>query len=239
MIVIPAIDLMGGKAVRLEQGQAERATVYHGQPVRLTTDFARAGAQRIHVVDLDGAFKGQSLQLDLMARLSDAAQAHGATLQAGGGMRDAAAVRALLAVGVGYVVVGTLAVREPETVEELCQEFPGQVIVAADARDGVVAVEGWTKATSLTARALAEAAQAWGAAAVLHTDVTRDGMQTGPAVAATLALQKGLEVPVLASGGVGRLADLDACAAAGIQGVVLGRALYEGAFTLEEALARC
>jgi phosphoribosylformimino-5-aminoimidazole carboxamide ribotide isomerase len=239
MIVIPAIDLMGGKAVRLEQGQAERATEYHGQPVRLTTDFARAGAQRIHVVDLDGAFTGHPQQLDLMARISDAAQAHGARVQAGGGMRDAAAVRAMLGVGVGFAVVGTLAVREPQAVAELCQEFPGQIIVAADARDGVVAVEGWTKATSLTARALAEAAQGWGAAAVLHTDVSRDGMQTGPAVAATVALQKDLELPVLASGGVGRLADLDACKAAGIHGVVLGRALYEGAFTLEEALARC
>jgi phosphoribosylformimino-5-aminoimidazole carboxamide ribotide isomerase len=239
VIVIPAIDLMGGKAVRLEQGEADRVTEYHAQPVRLTTDFARTGAQRIHVVDLDGAFAGQPQQLDLVARISDAAQAHGAVVQVGGGMRDETGVRAALAVGVAFVVVGTLAVREPETVARLCQEFPAQIIVAADARDGVVAVEGWTKASSLTARALTEAADGWGAAAVLHTDVGRDGMQSGPAVAATLALQKGLAIPVLASGGVGRLTDLDACATAGIYGVVVGRALYEGAFTLEEALARC
>lgn len=239
MIVIPAIDLMGGKAVRLEQGEAERVTVYHEQPVRLTTDFARAGAKRIHVVDLDGAFAGRPRQLELIARISDAAQAHEAVVQVGGGIRDEAAVRALIDAGVRYVVVGTLAVRDPELVERLSQELPDHIIVAADARDGVVAVEGWTEATSLTARALTEAAQAWGAAAVLHTDVSRDGMQGGPAVAATVALQRGLEIPVLASGGVGRLEDLDACAAAGIHGVVLGRALYEGAFTLEEALARC
>jgi phosphoribosylformimino-5-aminoimidazole carboxamide ribotide isomerase len=239
MIVVPAIDLMGGKAVRLEQGRADRATTYHDNPVRLITDFARAGAVRIHVVDLDGAFAGRPQQLDLVTRLSDAAQAHGASIQAGGGLREAEAVRSLLTTGVGHVVVGTLAVRQPEAVEQLCREFPGRITVAADARDGVVAVEGWTQASSLTARALAEAAEGWGAAAVLYTDVSRDGMQTGPAVEATAALQKGLEISIFASGGVGRLADLDACARAGIRGVVLGRALYEGAFTLEEALARC
>jgi phosphoribosylformimino-5-aminoimidazole carboxamide ribotide isomerase len=239
MIVIPAIDLMGGKAVRLEQGEASRSTVYDDKPVRLMTSFARAGAPRIHVVDLDGAFAGRPQQLDLVARLSDAAQAHGAVVQAGGGIRDAEAVEAMLAVGVRYVVVGTLAVREPETVQRLCAEHPGQIIVAADAREGVVAVSGWTEATSLMVHDLAEAAQDWGAAALLFTDVTRDGMQGGPAVQATAALQAGLELPVLASGGVGRLADLEACKAAGIHGVVLGRALYEGAFTIEEALARC
>lgn len=239
MIVIPAIDLMGGKAVRLEQGEAERATEYHANPVRLTTDFARTGAMRIHVVDLDGAFAGRTQQLELISRISDAAQAHGAVVQAGGGLRNAETVRDVISTGVAYVVVGTLAVREPHVVERLCEDYPGQIIIAADARDGLVAVEGWTKASSLTARELAESAERWGAAAVLHTDVSRDGMQTGPAVAATAALQKGLSIPVFASGGVGRLTDLDACAAAGIQGVVLGRALYEGAFTLEEALARC
>jgi phosphoribosylformimino-5-aminoimidazole carboxamide ribotide isomerase len=239
MIVIPAIDLMGGKVVRLEQGDAGRATTYHANPVRLTTDFARAGALLLHVVDLDGALTGQPQQLELLSRISDAAQAHGAVVQAGGGLRDVAAVETLIATGVAFVVVGTLAVREPDAVARLCREHPGRIVVAADARDGVVAVEGWTKATPLLARTLAEQAESWGAAAVLFTDVERDGMQSGPAVAATAALQRGISIPVYASGGVGRLADLDACVAAGIQGVVLGRALYEGAFTLEEALARC
>jgi phosphoribosylformimino-5-aminoimidazole carboxamide ribotide isomerase len=239
MIVIPAIDLMGGKVVRLEQGDATRATVYHANPVRLTTDFARAGALLVHVVDLDGAFAGRPKQLDLLARISDAAQAHGAVVQAGGGLRDVEAVQSLLATGVAFVVVGTLAVREPEAVEQLCRSNPGRIVIAADARDGLVAVEGWTKPSALTARTLAESAEQWGASAVLYTDVSRDGMQTGPNVTATAALQRGLSIPVYASGGVGRLADIDACAAAGIQGVVLGRALYEGAFTLEEALARC
>ncbi|MCA9708226.1 MAG: 1-(5-phosphoribosyl)-5-[(5-phosphoribosylamino)methylideneamino]imidazole-4-carboxamide isomerase [Myxococcales bacterium] len=239
MIVIPAIDLMGGRAVRLQQGEASRTTEYHAAPVELAEQFARAGARRIHVVDLDGAFAGRPAQLALVTAIARAAEAHDATVQAGGGIRDADAVRALLDAGVGHVVVGTLAVREPDVVARLCQEHPGAIIVAADARDGAVAVAGWTETSTVGARALAEAAQAWGAAAVLYTDVSRDGMQGGPAVEATAALQEGLEIPVLASGGVGRLADLDACAAAGIHGVVLGRALYERAFSLEEALARC
>ena len=239
MIIIPAIDLMGGKVVRLEQGDAKRVTTFHTNPVRLTTDFARSGALLLHVVDLDGAFSGEPKQLDLIARISDAAQAHGAVVQAGGGLRSVAAVEGLLDTGVAFVVVGTLAVHEPDEVGRLCREYPGRIVVAADARDGVVAVEGWTKAAPISARALAEAAESWGAAAVLYTDVERDGTKGGPAVVATAALQRGLTIPVYASGGVGRLADLDACVTAGIQGVVLGRALYEGAFTLEEALARC
>lgn len=239
MIVIPAIDLMGGKAVRLAQGEASRTTEYHPRPVELVGQFAQAGARRIHVVDLDGAFAGKPQQLELITEISRAARAHGATVQAGGGIREAAAVQTLLDAGASHVVVGTLAVREPETVERLCTAHPDTIIVAADARDGVVAVEGWTQTSSLRARALAEAAQRWGAAAVLYTDVSRDGMQGGPAVEATATLQAGLQIPVLASGGVGQLADLDACVAAGIHGVILGRALYERAFSLEEALARC
>lgn len=239
MIVIPAIDLMGGKVVRLEQGEASRAIEYSDRPTRVVTDFARAGAERIHVVDLDGAFAGRPQQIDLLRQLSDAALAHGATVQVGGGVRDASAVEELLGAGVGAVVIGTLAVREPETARALCEAHPEAIIVAADARDGLVAVEGWTEASALSARELAESAQRWEAAAVLYTDVSRDGMQAGAAVAATAALQQGLSIPVLASGGVGSLDDLDACAAAGIRGVIVGRALYEGAFTVEEALARC
>lgn len=239
MIIIPAIDLMGGKVVRLEQGEASRAKEYSDRPVRMVTEFARKGAKRIHVVDLDGAFGGKPAQLKLISELSDAAQAHGAVVQTGGGIRDPQAVETLLEAGTGSVVVGTLAVRHPDVVERLCQAHPDRIIVAADSRDGKVAVEGWTEASSQSARALAEAAQQWGAAGVLFTDVSRDGMQGGPAVEATAELQRGLDIPVYASGGVGRIEDLDACAAAGIRGVIVGRALYEGAFTLEEALARC
>jgi phosphoribosylformimino-5-aminoimidazole carboxamide ribotide isomerase len=239
MLVIPAIDLMGGKAVRLAQGRADRATQYHDDPPALAASFGDAGASLVHVVDLDGAFAGQSAHLALLSAIVAAAHEHGAKVQTGGGVRDAAGVERLLEAGADRVVVGTLAVREPDLVARLCQAHPERIVVAADSRGGKVAVDGWTAGSDQTPRALATAAERWGAAAVLFTDVSRDGMQTGPAVDATRALQEGLSIPVLASGGVGTLAHLDALATAGIHGVVLGRALYEGAFTLQEALARC
>lgn len=239
MIIIPAIDLMHGKAVRLEQGSAERVTVYDDDPVGVARRFAEEGAERIHVVDLEGAFAGRPMQTELLEDICRAAREHGATVEVGGGIRDAAAVSTLRDAGVDYVVIGTLAVRQPELAASLCKAHRNAIIVAADAKDGMVAVEGWTKSSSLTARALAEAAEQWGAAAVLHTDVERDGMQVGAAVDATVTLQAGLNIPIYASGGVGTLDDLKACAGAGVRGVIVGRAIYEGAFSLKEALEQC
>jgi phosphoribosylformimino-5-aminoimidazole carboxamide ribotide isomerase len=239
LIVIPAIDLMGGKAVRLAQGRADRVTEYGDRPAEIAAEFARAGARVIHVVDLDGAFAGTSAQIRAIAEIAEVAGESDAIVQAGGGVRDADAVQRLLDAGATRVVIGTLAVREPKLVAALCAEHPGRLVIAADARAGKVAVDGWVSGSDVTPRALAEAAQAWGAAAVLYTEVSRDGMQTGPALEETLALQAGLEIDVLASGGIGSLAHLEACRAAGIRGVVLGRALYEGAFTIQEALSRC
>lgn len=239
MIVIPAIDLMHGKAVRLEQGAAERVTVYDDDPVALAARFAAAGAKRIHAVDLQGAFTGQPEHAELLGAICAAAHEHGAEIEVGGGVRSAQTVRAVLAAGADYVVIGTLAVRQPELAESICREHPGRIVIAADANKGMVAVQGWTKASTITARALAQAAQSWGAAAVLHTDVERDGMQVGVAVDATQALQEGLDIPIFASGGVGALSDLQACASAGLRGVIVGRALYEGAFSLEAALEQC
>jgi len=230
---------MHGKAVRLEQGSAERVTVYDDDPVGVARRFAAEGAKRIHVVDLEGAFAGRPVQTELLEDICRAAREEGARVEVGGGIRDAAAVATLRDAGVDYVVVGTLAVRQPELAASLCKAHPNAIIVAADAKDGMVAVEGWTEASSLTARALAEAAEQWGAAAVLHTDVERDGMQVGAAVEATIALQDGLDIPIYASGGVGTLDDLKACKAAGVRGVIMGRAIYEGAFSLKEALEQC
>lgn len=237
MIVIPAIDVMGGKAVRLLRGERSQVKEYADDPVAVVRRFVDAGARRIHVVDLDGAFAGAPAQQDLVARMVHASR--DVAIQTGGGIRSADTVARLLALGVDAVVVGTLAVREPAVARALCEQHAGRIVVAADSRDGKVAVSGWQESSELDASALARAAQSWGAAAILYTDVARDGMQTGPAVEATAALQATVSIPVYASGGVGSLADLDACAAAGLAGVVLGRALYEGAFSLEEALARC
>ena len=239
LLAIPAIDLLGGQAVRLSEGDRNRATVYAADPGVKLREFIRAGATRLHVVDLDGAFAGHPVQTELVRRLVDEAHALGAEVEVGGGLRDRAAVEAALATGADYAVIGTLAVREPDTAQALCRAHPGRIIVAIDARDGWVAISGWQETSRVPAAALARAAASWGAVALLYTDVARDGLQVGAAVEATAALQRGLDIPVIASGGVGSLADLDALRQRHIHAVILGRALYEGSFTLEEALARC
>jgi phosphoribosylformimino-5-aminoimidazole carboxamide ribotide isomerase len=236
VILLPAIDLVAGRAVRLEQGDRKRCTVYDVPPAALVERFARAGAKTIHVVDLDGAFAGEPAQTVAIAALVAIAHEHGATVEVGGGMRSRDAVERTLDAGADAAVVGTLALREPDTVAELCARHPGRIVVAADAKDGRVAVDGWREHADTTAATLARTAERWGAAAVLHTDVARDGLQEGPAVQATAAIQAAVAIPVYASGGVGTLRHVEACKAAGIRGVVVGRALYEGAFTIEEAL---
>lgn len=240
MLVIPAIDLMGGKAVRLREGDPRQATVYADDPRTALREFLRAGARRVHIVDLDGAFAGRPVQTDLMRELVSVAHAGGAEVQVGGGLRDAAAVLVMLDTGADFVVVGTLAVRAPEAAAQLCREHPGRIIVAIDARDGLVALAGWQESSGVSASSLARTAAMWGAAALLYTDIARDGLLGGPDVAATVQLQRAVpNTLVIASGGVGSLAHLDALRAADVRAVVLGRALYEGSFTLEEALARC
>jgi len=246
VLVIPAIDLLEGKAVRLAEGDRERATVYSEAPWELAARFARVGAKRLHIVDLDGAFAGRPVQVDLLRRLLDAAReaaGEAVELEVGGGIRDAAAVETLIEAGVDKVVVGTLAIREPELVAQLCTAHPETIIVAIDARDGMVSIEGWRETSTVSAAELASRATRWGAAGLLYTDVSRDGLQVGPAVGPTAALQTTVDairpIDVIASGGVGSLEHLDALAAEGVRAVICGRALYEHSFTLEEALARC
>lgn len=237
MLIMPAIDLMDGKAVRLAEGDKERVTIYSETPWALAEQFATAGAKHIHLVDLDGAFAGKPRQLELVDRVAAAAKRAGARVDVGGGVRSAETVESLLAQGIDQVVVGTLAVREPDVVAELCRRHPYKLIVAIDARDGMVAVSGWTEVTDISSVDLGRRAEAWGAGALLYTDVARDGLQVGAAIEATAELQAQVSIPVIASGGVATLDDLRALRAAGAQAVVLGRALYEGRFTLEEALA--
>ncbi|MCA9686075.1 MAG: 1-(5-phosphoribosyl)-5-((5-phosphoribosylamino)methylideneamino)imidazole-4-carboxamide isomerase [Myxococcales bacterium] len=260
MQLIPAVDLLEGRAVRLVKGERERVTVYSDAPWELAAGFVRAGARRLHLVDLDGAF-GEARQVDLLRRILDAVRSVDgseparkggsapARIEVGGGIRDADAVETLIEAGVDKVVVGTLAVREPELVAALCRSHPGRLIVAIDARDGMVAVDGWRELSSISAAELAKEAVSWGAAGLLYTDVSRDGLQVGAAVAVTAALQVAVDrqtqsaglapVDVIASGGIGTLADIDALVLAGVRAAVLGRALYENSFTLPEALARC
>ncbi|MBX3154603.1 MAG: 1-(5-phosphoribosyl)-5-((5-phosphoribosylamino)methylideneamino)imidazole-4-carboxamide isomerase [Deltaproteobacteria bacterium] len=231
MKLFPAIDLLGGRAVRLEGGARDRATVFHERPVELVAELARDGADRLHVVDLDGAF-GEPRQSALVAEL---VRASPIPVEVGGGIRDRATAEATLALGAAYVVLGTAAVRSPALVEDLCRAFPGRVIVAVDARDGVVAIDGWTQSGGVTALELGRRAAAWGAAALLYTDVARDGLGGGPNVAATAALAGALPCEVIASGGVGSLDDLARLREAGITAVVVGRALYDRKLTLADA----
>jgi phosphoribosylformimino-5-aminoimidazole carboxamide ribotide isomerase len=234
MNVIPAIDLMDGKAVRLQEGRRDTATIYHEEPWVLVQQMADAGAKRIHVVDLDGAFSGARHQHALVDRMIRASPV---PVQVGGGIRTYADVEAVIATGASYVVVGTAAVKHPEMVRQMCSAHPGRIVVAVDARDGVVAVEGWVESGGVTAVQLSENAERWGATAVLYTDVRRDGMHTGPAVEATAALARAVGIDVIASGGVSQLDDLRALAASGVKHVIVGRALYDRHFTLEEAIA--
>ncbi|HSR99452.1 MAG TPA: HisA/HisF-related TIM barrel protein [Kofleriaceae bacterium] len=232
MKLFPAIDLLGGLAVRLEEGKRERATVFHDRPIELVAQLASGGADRLHVVDLDGAF-GEPRQLALLASLIAASPI---PVEVGGGIRDLAAIDSVIALGAAFVVLGTVAVRSPALVEHACRAHPGRIIVAVDARDGIVAVEGWTVSGGITARDLTARAAAWGAAAVLYTDVARDGLTRGPNVEATAALTRAADIQVIASGGVGSLDDVARLRDAGIPAVVVGRAIYEGRFTVEDAV---
>lgn len=234
MKIYPAIDLLGGKVVRLTEGDRDRATVYSDDPPALVREFAAAGAERIHVVDLDGAFSGQRAHGDVVERLVAATSA---PVQVGGGIRDRASLDAVLGAGAGFAVLGTAAVKDPDFARAACAAYPGRVVIAVDARGGVVAVEGWVEASELSALELASRAADWGAAGVLYTDVARDGTQTGPDLSVTAALAEAVNVPVIASGGVASLGDVRALARAGIPAVIIGRALYEGRFTLAEAIA--
>jgi phosphoribosylformimino-5-aminoimidazole carboxamide ribotide isomerase len=231
--IIPAIDLLGGKAVRLREGRRDDVTVFRDAPWELVAEFAAGGAERIHVVDLDGAFSGERRHRDAIDRILREATV---PVQVGGGLRERAAVDALLDAGAAFAVLGTAAVKDPAFVEDVCAAYPGRIVVAVDARDGRVAVEGWVETSDVSAVELGRRAAGWGAGALLYTDVARDGMHRGPNVDATRALAEAVSVPVIASGGVSSLDDLRDLAAAGIPLAIVGRALYENHFTLPQAI---
>ena len=236
MKLYPAIDLLGGKAVRLEAGKRERATVFHDDPPALVAELAQGGADRLHVVDLDGAFAGSPQQTELIREIIAASPL---PVEVGGGIRDRAAVERILELGASFVVLGTAAVRSPALVEEMCRAHRHKVIVAVDARDGIVAVDGWTAAADVTAVELGRRAAEWGAAALLYTDVARDGLHVGPNVEATAQLARAVDCEVIASGGVGSLDDLARLRDAKIAAVVVGRAIYDKRFTVAEAADVC
>jgi phosphoribosylformimino-5-aminoimidazole carboxamide ribotide isomerase len=240
MKVFPAIDLMSGAAVRLEQGRRDSAKTYSRAPWEVAARFAAAGAGRIHVVDLDAAFtRSSSERIDNRKVLERIVATARVDVESGGGVRTLDDCARLFDAGVRYVVLGTAAVKDPKLVEVACARWPNGIIVAVDAREGRVAVEGWTEDTAADAVDIGRAVARAGAAAVLYTDIGRDGMRSGPNLDATTRLARELApCAVIASGGVARLEDLDALAPTGASAVVVGKALYEGAFTVEDALAR-
>ena len=233
--VIPAIDLRGGRCVRLRQGRAEEETVFSEDPVATARDWQAQGALRLHVVDLDGAFAGRPAQTPLIRAVIDALDI---PVSVGGGLRDLAAVAAVLDAGARWAVVGTRAALDPAFLGEVCAAHEDRIIVAVDAVDGRVAVDGWKRVLDLEATALARDAAAAGAAAILYTDVSRDGTQVGPNVWTTEAVARASGIPVLASGGVGALDDIRQLAELeGVEGVIVGRALYSGAVDFRRAQA--
>jgi phosphoribosylformimino-5-aminoimidazole carboxamide ribotide isomerase len=234
MIIFPAIDLKGGQCVRLAEGDMDRATIYNDDPAAQARAFAAAGATHLHVVDLDGAFAGASRNA---AGVEAAVRAFPGRVQLGGGVRSRAAAEAWLARGVWRVVMGTAALEDPALVRDIAAAHPGRVVVAVDARDGLVATRGWAERSSLPVAELAARFADAGVAALLFTDVGRDGMLKGVNLPATLALAAVSPVPVIASGGVAGLADITALAGQpNIEGVITGRALYDGRLDLAQAL---
>jgi phosphoribosylformimino-5-aminoimidazole carboxamide ribotide isomerase len=235
MIVIPAIDLKEGKCVRLRQGRMEDDTVFSDDPVAIADKWVEAGARRLHIVDLDGAFAGRPVNGDVIRRI---AAAHpDLPIQVGGGIRDDDTIDAYLGMGVQYVIIGTTAVNTPHFVADVCAEFPGHIIVGLDAKDGKVAIDGWSKLSHHDVNDIARRFEKDGVEAIVYTDISRDGMMTGVNVAATAALAASLSIPVIASGGIKSVDDIRALRAAeeeGIMGAIVGRALYEGTFDLAE-----
>lgn len=237
MLIIPAIDLKNGKCVRLVQGRMDAETVYADDPAGVALRWAEAGAELIHIVDLDGAVGGRPRHRPHITRVLKAVHV---PVQLGGGIRDADTAAALLDAGVFRVVIGTEAVHRPPWLSELCRRFPGRVAVGLDARNGLIAVEGWTRTTDILATDLARGLEDCGVAAFIFTDIHRDGMQTGPNIEETRRLAQSVRVPVIASGGVGKMEHIRGLLpleAAGVIGVITGKALYSGAVSFADAVA--
>ena len=236
MIVIPAVDIKGGRAVRLKQGKMSEETVYSDDPVQTARTWYSKGAERIHVVDLDGAVGGKRVNAEVIAEITRSVPV---PVELGGGIRNLASIEFYLDVGVAWVILGTAAHKDPNLVEEACGRFPGRVMLAIDARGSRVAVEGWTEDTERSAVEVARSFEDRGIAAVIYTDIQRDGMSIGPSLRATGELARALKTPVIASGGISGLEDIRkviTLARQGVVGVITGRALYEGTLDLEEAI---
>jgi len=237
MIVIPAIDLKDGRCVRLEQGLMERDTVFCDSPAEQALQWQEQGAELLHIVDLNGAFAGEPKNRSSIEAI---VKTINIPTQLGGGIRDMKTVEVYLSLGVGRVILGTAALRNPDLVKDACKRFPGRIVVGIDAKNGMVAVQGWAEVTDIRAVEMARKFEGYGVSAIIYTDISRDGMLSGPNIEATRELAEAISIPVIASGGVSRMADIEnlmAIEASGVIGVITGRAIYTGAISLAEAVA--
>jgi len=236
MLVIPAIDLKDGKCVRLRQGRMDDDTVFDENPVSVAQRWLDEGARRIHLVDLDGAFAGTPKNADIVRQICQISA--GVPVQIGGGIRSVETAKAYLEAGIQWLIIGTLAVKDPEFVDALCKQFPGHVIVGLDANNGFVATDGWAQESTITAVSLAQRFEEVGVSAIVYTDIGRDGMMQGVNTEATASLADAVSIPIIASGGVTNMADIESLCkehSRGITGAIVGRALYEGTLHLTDA----
>ncbi len=237
LTLYPAIDLKEGRCVRLRRGDMAEATIYADDPAAQARTFAAAGSRWLHVVDLDGAFAGQSVNIAAVRAILAAISI---PVQLGGGIRDMAGIEAWLDAGVARVILGSAAAKNPGLVHEACRAYPSRIAIGIDARDGRVATEGWAETSAMTALDLARRLEDAGAAALIYTDIARDGMLQGLNIEQTLALARAVTTPIIASGGVADMADIEALLphAGTLEGVIVGRALYDGRLSLADAIAR-
>ena len=236
MIVIPAIDIKGGRCVRLRQGEMSKETVYSQVPEEMGVKWFKKGAERLHLVDLDGAVEGRAVNGEVIERIVNAVPI---PIQLGGGIRNMEAIESFLELGVEQIILGTVAYKDPAFVKEACKRFPGRIILGIDARKDRVAVEGWREETDITATEMARRYETVGVSAIIYTDIYRDGMSTGPNVEATRDLAKAVKVPVIASGGISGIDDVArilTLSSDGVIGMITGQALYRGTLDLAEAV---
>jgi phosphoribosylformimino-5-aminoimidazole carboxamide ribotide isomerase len=237
MIIIPAVDIKDGRCVRLLQGRKDAETVYSDDPVQMAKKWESQGAELIHVIDLDGAFQQHPQNSDAIKKTVEQLDI---PVQVGGGIRNEKTIRQYIEIGVERVIIGTEAIKNPKLVKKACKAFPEQIVVAIDARRGMVAVEGWTQTTPMKAIDLAKRFEDCGVAAINFTDIDRDGMQTGPNIEETRRIAEDISIPVIASGGVSTIDDIKNLLplnAMGITGIIIGKALYSGSLDLKEAIA--
>jgi len=236
MLLIPAIDLKDGKCVRLRQGLMDDVTVFSDNPVDMATRWVEAGTKRLHLVDLNGAFEGKPVNGDVVKAIAQAYP--DLPIQIGGGIRDVETVQAYLDAGVQYCIIGTKAVQDPQFVIDLCAKFPGHIIVGIDAKNGMVATDGWAEESTTSAIDLAQKFEKAGVSAIVYTDIARDGMMQGVNIDETVRLAESISIPVIASGGVTNMDDIKGLCdveSRGVTGTILGRSIYEGTIDLAEA----